>query len=164
MLGHRLAGSLFAFWCCCSNAFAADLILPNLQMTPGSVRQGLSLKRICEIKWGKDARHVTQAMKNEIFTNYGLSGNTDPRCIADQHGRKCEIDHLISRELGGADEVRNLWPEPYGTHPWNAQLKDRLENRLHKEVCEHRLSLKKAREEIQADWRVPYRRYFGDPP
>jgi hypothetical protein len=50
------------------------------------------------------------------------------------HGRRCEIDHLISRELGGADDVKNFWPQPYGTHAWNAVLKDRVENRLHKEV------------------------------
>ena len=58
----------------------------------------------------------------------------------------CEIDHLISRELGGADEINNLWPQAYGTSPWNAVLKDTLENRLHKELCAGKISLKKARD------------------
>ena len=103
-------------------------------------------------------------MKRQVFQNYGLSGNNDPSCVPDASGRRCEIDHLISRELGGADDIKNLWPQPYGTHPWNAVLKDRVENRLHKEVCAGRISLKQAQREIAVDWRVPYRRYFGEPP
>jgi hypothetical protein len=30
-------------------------------------------------------------------------------------------------------------------------------------VCAGRLSLARAQKEIRADWRVPYRRYFGEP-
>jgi len=133
---------------------AKDLILPNSELTPG-VSRALTLKVICNTKWGKDARHVTAAMKKQVFESYGLSGNDDPKCIADKNRRRCEIDHLISRELGGADDVKNLWPEPYGTSPWNAALKDRVENRLHKEVCAGNISLKAARDEIKTDWRVP---------
>lgn len=146
-----------------STAGARDLTLPDPSLTHGKIRSGLSRTTICKTKWGKDARHVTGAMKQQVFANYGLSGNDDPACVADAHGRHCEIDHLISRELGGADDVSNLWPEPYGTQPWNAARKDRVENRLHKEVCAGTISLKKARHEIKTDWRVPYRRYFGNP-
>jgi hypothetical protein len=103
-------------------------------------------------------------MKAEVFHEYGLTGNSDPACVPDAHGRHREVDHLISRELGGADEVKNLWPEPYGTEPRNAAKKDRVENRLHKELCvTHSISLEKAREEIKTDWRVPYRQYVGEP-
>lgn len=42
----------------------------------------------------------------------------DPRC-APAGKRRCEIDRLISRELGGTDEIKNLWPQAYGTSPWN---------------------------------------------
>lgn len=67
---------------------------------------------------------MTPSMKKEVFALYGYSGNDDPRCVPSgkQH---CEIDHLISRELGGADDVKDLWPEAYGTTPWNAYLKDK---------------------------------------
>ena len=103
-------------------------------------------------------------MKQQVFENYGYSGNSDPQCIPDAHGRKCEIDHLISRELGGADEVVNLWPQAYGTSPWNAQLKDKLENRLHKEVCTQKsITMQQAREMLLNDWRVAYRQYYGEP-
>lgn len=153
----------FGFLAMASGAQARDLVLPDPDLTPGKSRPGLTVAKICATKWGKDARHVTAAMKQEVFEAYGLTGNDDPACLTDAHGRHCEIDHLISRELGGADDVKNLWPEPYGSTPWNASLKDRVENRLHKEVCAGHLSLQKARAAIKSDWRVPYKKYFGEP-
>ena len=84
-------------------AFAQMLpLLPNHMLTPGVARTDLTLKKICTTKWGKDARHVTAAMKQQVFTAYGLTGNKDPACIRDASGRRCEIDHLVSRDcLGG---------------------------------------------------------------
>lgn len=141
--------------------FAGDL--PNLHKTPGLWRADLTEAEICATKWGKDARHVTAKMKGQVFAAYGYSGNTNAHCLADTHGRHCEIDHLISRELGGADSVRNLWPQPYGSSPWNAHLKDKLENRLHTEMCAHRLTLARARAMLVHDWRRGYRQYYDNP-
>lgn len=134
---------------------AASGHLPDPQLTPGVVRQ-LTVEQICATKWGKDARAVTPAMKRQVFRAYGYpAGNRDPRC-------SCEIDHLVSRELGGADDVANLWPQSYAG-PWNAHLKDRVENRLHVEMCAGRLTLEQAQQMIRDDWTAAYVRYFGQP-
>ncbi|WIT10464.1 hypothetical protein PFX98_16290 [Paucibacter sediminis] len=101
-------------------------------------------------------------MKREVFRRYGYTGNSDPRCVPAGQ-RKCEIDHLISRELGGADEIVNLWPQAYGTSPWNAVLKDRLENRLHREICSGAITLDEGRAMLVNDWREAYTKYFGSP-
>jgi hypothetical protein len=77
-------------------AYADDI--PDLQITPGSVRAGLTKEKICEIKWGRDERHVTPRMKQQVFELYRYSGYDDPRCVP-AGKRSCEIDHLISREL-----------------------------------------------------------------
>jgi hypothetical protein len=142
------------------SAHAGDL--PDLSKTPGASRP-LSKHTICTTKWGLDARHVSAAMKRDVFASYGYSGNTDPQCVPDAHGRHCEIDHLVSRELGGDDVVTNLWPQSYGGQPWNAVRKDKLENRLHKEVCAGHLSLKAARQMIVTDWTAAYLRYYPPP-
>jgi hypothetical protein len=142
-------------------ATAADL--PDLSKTPG-VTRALTKKKICSIKWGLDERHVSAVMKRQAFAAYGYTGNDDPRCIPTPAGRHCEVDHLISRELGGADVLPNLWPQSYGGGPWNAVRKDRVENRLHKEVCAGRLSLAQARRMIVQDWTAAYVKYFGQPP
>ena len=142
-------------------AFAGDA--PDLAKTPGLTRTGLSKAKICSIKWGKDERHVTAMMKQQVFRLYGYSGYDDPRCVPDSHGRRCEIDHLICRELGGADDPKNLWPQAYGTSPWNARLKDTLENRLHKEVYAGHTSLKAARGMLVKDWRKAYMQFYSHP-
>jgi hypothetical protein len=95
-------------------AGAADL--PDLSKTPG-VTRALTKKKICSIKWGRDERHVSTALKRQAFAAYGYSGNDDAKCIPTPAGRHCEVDHLISRELGGADVLPNLWPQSYGRAP-----------------------------------------------
>jgi hypothetical protein len=62
-----------------------------------------------------------------------------------------EIDHLISLELGGADDVRNLWPEPYTPRP-GAHEKDSVENYLHAQVCNGKMDLAEAQRAIVANW------------
>lgn len=143
-----------------SVAFADEV--PNLLVTPGSVRSELTKEQICTIQWGKDVRHVTESMKKDVFQLYAYSGNDDARCVG-TGSRRCEIDHLISRELGGADEVSNLWPQAYGTTPWNAVMKDRLENRLHKEMCAGTITLEQSRDSLVNDWREAYKAYYGTP-
>jgi hypothetical protein len=149
-------------WIAATAIAARELIVPDHQLTPGLARL-YSAAEVCGVSWGHDRRHVSAAMKRRVFAAYGLAGNGDPACVRDRKGRRCEIDHLISRELGGADDVRNLWPQPYGSRPWNAVRKDQVENRLHREVCAGAITLEAAQREIAADWRVPYRRYFGEP-
>lgn len=135
-------------------------VVPDPKLTPGVARDDLSLKEICSTRWGLDRRYVTPAMRREVFARYGLKGPEDPACRKDKHGRRYEIDHLISRELGGADHVDNLFPQCYAGKPWNAVLKDRLENRLHKEVCGGTIPLEQAQRGIATDWRGLYRKYF----
>jgi hypothetical protein len=100
-------------------------------------------------------------MKLQVFRSYGFTGNKDRACKSKRHW---EIDHVCSRELGGKDTIANLFPQCYGAPlEYNAAMKDRVENRLHKEVCAGNITLKQAQDEITSDWRVPYRRYFGEP-
>jgi len=42
----------------------------------------------------------------------------------------------------------------------NAKLKDKLETRLHKEMCEGNITLKQARDMMMNDWRIAYRKYY----
>jgi hypothetical protein len=158
----RIAGPALCVLLTAAAANARDLSLPDPALTPGQAT-ALTKDEVCAKSWGHDTRHVTAGMKAKVFARYGLTGNADQACKPDKHGRRCEIDHLISRELGGADAIENLWPEPFGTHPWNAVRKDRLENRLNKAVCNGTITLEDAQREIRTDWRIPYARYFGQP-
>ena len=127
-----------------------QLTLPNAAVTPGLTR-GLDQKTVCSTKWGKDARHVTEAMKRQVAKNYGIDRKT---IVAYGKGVCCEFDHLISRELGGADDVKNLWPQPWA----DAKKKDVLENWLHRQVCNGGLSLTVVQNDIATDWAAAYKK------
>ncbi len=49
------------------------------------------------------------------------------------------------------------------TQPWNAHLKDRLENHLHELLCAKQITLEEARKEITYDWTKTYKKYYGTP-
>lgn len=130
----------------------AAVLVPDPTLTPGAVTQ-LTLPQICATHWGHDVRHVTPAMRSEVYAEYGYTKH-DKRC-------PCEIDHLIPRSLGGADVVANLWPQTY-RGPWNAHMKDRLEDYAHRAVCDGEKSLDDARSMFLNDWRLAYTQIYGD--
>jgi hypothetical protein len=73
-----------------------------------------------------------------------------------------EVDHLIPLCLGGADDDRNLWPEPLRSiePEWPAELKDDLEAGLCQLVCASELDVVAEQNEIAADWTESYRNRF----
>jgi hypothetical protein len=59
-----------------------------------------------------------------------------------------ELDHLVSLEIGGANDIANLWPE-VGKQP---NPKDSVENALHRAVCSGTVTLAAAQQAIASDW------------
>ena len=99
-------------------------------------------------------RHVTTAEKHAVEREYGM--------VARPYGRTIEIDHIVSLELGGSNDIAHLFPEP-GSGPADYHAKDRLENRLHSLVCTGRMTLAAARRGIAVDWEKLYARVFDVP-
>ena len=66
-------------------------------------------------------------------------------------------------ELGGSDDLANLWPEPrFSIEPeWNAERKDELENALHAFVCNGDLDIEVAQKAIEDDWTEAWKRYVS---
>jgi len=95
---------------------------------------------------------VPQSEKFAVEREYGIP--------AAYYGRTIEIDHIVPLELGGSNDIANLFPEP-GSGPASYHLKDRLENQLHDLVCGGELSLAAARSGIAGNWEREYRRVFG---
>lgn len=138
-------------------AFAQAAAIPDSTATPGVVR-AITDDEIRSTAWGKDARHVTPAMKREVFRRYHVSGVHDPSCGAP----RCELDHLVPRACGGADDVNNLWPQavPY----WHE--KDLLEDTLARQVKAGTLSVEACQAYFlaPADWRDGFMAVFGREP
>lgn len=135
----------------------ADQREPNPDLTPGHATYHTSTT-VCKIKTS-DERYVPDSVKKEVYERYGIE-----KCSGYCDGPQgCEVDHLISLELGGANTIDNLWPQPYDGE-WNAWDKDRLETRMHALICAKHptLTLKDAQEEIRTDWKAAYKKYVGE--
>ena len=129
-------------------------ILPDPNLTPGSTFD-VTAQDVCTPGYAKKVRNVPEEMKREVYREYGITS----------HGPgDYEIDHLISLELGGSNSIKNLWPESHRTSPWNAQVKDRLEDKLHELVCSGQLDLKTAQQAIASNWIEAYKKYVSPNP
>lgn len=131
---------------------------PDPRCTPGALNPAVTQadigRTICDAGWTATVRPpeaITEAEKRAGLLAYG-----DARPIRDY-----EYDHFVPLELGGATNARaNLWPEP-GASP---NPKDRVENELRSAVCDHRLSLANAQEEIVTNWVTLARHGISLPP
>lgn len=123
---------------------------PNLRLTPGATVP-VTVGEVCGVDAERATPVVPVSLKRKVFEEYGV---TPPRPDA------YEVDYLITPELGGATDIRNLWPEPYQDTVWNAHVKDQLEDRLHEMVCRGDVDLATAQRDISTDWIAAYRKYF----
>lgn len=134
--------------------------LPNPQRTPGAIdpaiTQGDIGATICNRDWStrsiRPPEDYTYRLKRYQLHRWGYR---------DRRTRDYEEDHLISLELGGApSSPRNLWPERW-RGACGAHTKDRVENALHRAVCEGRITLRQAQHEIATNWMAAYRQWVG---
>ena len=149
---HPITSSVFMVMITATSAFAADPILPDPALTPGAVLT-TDVATICQPGYSRRVRHTSGQLKHQVYVAYGI----------DRNAGQYEIDHLIPLGVGGADTRKNLWPESRDTKPWNAGVKDQLENYLHVEVCAGRIAVPDAQKAIAADWIAAYRKYLGVP-
>ena len=132
-------------------AVVPDPILPNPIITPGDIDPGVTMEKLCLSGYTGSVRNVSQSTKRHVFDLYQLQQSGD-----------YEVDHLISLELGGSNSIRNLWPESYLTKPFNARVKDKLENRLHREICDGIITIEEAQDAIAHDWIGTYCALYDD--
>jgi Putative zinc-finger len=123
--------------------------LPEPSLTPGAVAT-IDREQVCRSAWPKN-RGVPLPLQRKVFEEYGIE-SPEPRAY--------EVDYLITPGLGGADDIRNLWPQSYSATAWNARVKDTLEDHLHELVCSGQLDLVTAQRDISSDWIAAYQKYF----
>ncbi|MGI8914188.1 MAG: HNH endonuclease [Chloroflexota bacterium] len=125
-------------------------LYPNPSLTPGDALPGVTADQVCTPGYSSSVRNVSSAEKAAVYQRYG---------IPNVRGRD-EVDHFVSLELGGSNNVTNLWPEPYAPVP-GAHQKDQVENYLHAQVCDGAMTLAQAQQAIRTDWYAVYVRIGG---
>ncbi|MGA8442368.1 MAG: zf-HC2 domain-containing protein [Candidatus Sulfotelmatobacter sp.] len=124
--------------------------LPDRSLTPGATRK-VTIRDVCSMAHEEVVGDVSTSLRGEVFRKYG---------IVTARASDYEVDYLIAPGLGGVEDIRNLWPEPYTSRTWNAHVKDDLEERLHEMVCGGELDLSTAQRDIATDWIAAYKKYF----
>jgi hypothetical protein len=124
--------------------------IPNVSLTPGATNP-IAAHDVCRVQFSSNDPAVPDDLKREVLKEYGLN---------DRSANAYQIDYLVTPQLGGATNIRNLWPQPSHNTIWNARVKDALEDRLHNMVCSGQLDLATAQRELSQDWVAAYKKYF----
>lgn len=148
---------LLVFSLCFGTAFARDL--PDRTRTPGvtnpDVTQDNINQTICVSGWTKTIRpptSYTNKLKTEQIKEYGYK---------DKKLSSYEEDHLISLQLGGhPTDPKNLWPQPYDRQ-CGARVKDVVETRLKRLICDGKITLAEAQKAISTNWITAYKKYVN---
>ena len=138
--GHVIGKRTKTSGCVSQNA------LSDLACTPGAVFPDVTKDQICQSGYSTSVRNVPDSEKNQVYAEYGIQSHTTGQY---------EVDHLISLELGGSNDIANLWPEPAEPRP-GFHEKDKVENYLHDQVCSGAISMADAQYIIATDWLSVY--------
>jgi len=129
---------------------------PDRRCSPGAYYSKLTKAVICSASFRTSSiRNVPQSEKYAVEAEYGMAQRL--------YGRTLEIDHIVSLELGGSNDIANLYPERASPAP-GYKVKDRLENKLHSLVCSGSMSLQSVRIGISSNWQKLYRKVYGTAP
>lgn len=120
--------------------------LQDQACTPGDVLPNATKNDICQPGYARSVRNVPTSEKDQVYAEYGIPSH--------QPG-EYEVDHLVSLELGGSNDISNLWPEAAAPKP-GFHEKDQVENYLHDQVCAGAISLQAAQQQIATNWLAVY--------
>lgn len=125
--------------------------LPDPDCTPGAIFSDATTDKICVSGYASSVRNVPTSEKDQVYAEYGITSH---------YSGQYEVDHLVSLELGGSNDISNLWPEAANPTPGFHQ-KDQVENYLHDQVCSGKIALHDAQVEIATNWLQVYQQMQG---
>ncbi len=120
--------------------------LADSACTPGDIFPEATKAKICTSGYAGSVRDVPQSLKEAVYASYGVKTRTTGQY---------EVDHLVSLELGGSNDVSNLWPEPADPRP-GFHEKDKVENYLHDQICSGAMTVAEAQRQIATNWLAVY--------
>lgn len=124
--------------------------LPYRLLTPGAV-SSVGAANLCAGSLPARAP-IPNGVRQTVLHQYRME---------DVPATQYELDYLITPELGGIGDARNLWPQRYDAGAWNARVKDDLEQLLPRLVCDGTVDLATAQNDIAANWIDAYKKYFN---
>lgn len=140
----------------CTPRVSRGYPLPDPSCSPGAVNPSVHIETLRDKRFRTTCLRdgaTSAAAKNKTYAWYRTpkpKGNTGAT-------QRCELDHIISLELGGADTLENIWPQctlekGVKLRDRGFKVKDLVENYLAKAVRDGAISLEDAQQGIADDW------------
>jgi hypothetical protein len=127
--------------------------LPDRRCSPGAYYAGLTRAVLCSSRFNASSiPAVPESEKHAVEVEYGVTPKG--------YGSTLEIDHIVPVEIGGSNDISNLFPE----RPPGYRVKDMLQDKLHYLVCSGAMTLHTAQVGIAANWQALYKKVFGIAP
>jgi len=141
-------------------------VVPDAKLTPGDRYEQVTADDLCRPEYLESAKPLSDARKREVFRRYGIKPTTHVVMDGDSqvHIDDFAVSHLIPVELGGTDNVKNLWVQSTVTKPWNAQVKARLDHEMYRKVCAGVLTLREAQDTLASNWIAAYSQHLYERP
>jgi len=139
----------------CTTSIRNGFPVPDPNCTPGAINPTLTIEVLRNHSFSTRCVRDMATKEFEKVATYDWYGLQLP---SNNNGQSqiCELDHLISLELGGADTLDNIWPQ---CEPSDVALpqrffkeKDTVENFLAMQVRAGRMDLIDAQRGIATDW------------
>jgi len=139
----------------CATPTRNGFLVPDPNCTPGAINPTLTIEVLRDRDFTTKCVRDVATQEEEKATTFDWYNIPHP---SDNSGETqiCELDHLISLELGGADTLDNIWPQcgPSGVSlPQRFfKEKDTVENFLAMQVRAGQMQLIDAQRGIATDW------------
>lgn len=107
---------------------------PDPECTPGAVFADATREKVCTHGYSRSVRNVSEGTKTMVYAAYDITNRGEGRY---------QVDHFISLENGGSNDIANLWPQPRDSeHGYEQKIKS--DNHLHDLLCKGEISLRQA--------------------
>jgi hypothetical protein len=140
---------------CKVRTLANGLQLPDPKCTPGAFNPTVTVQILGAPGFTTKCLRddvTTEEQKAATYDWYGIPQPTHN----DGPSQTCELDHLVSLELGGADTLDNIWPQcgPAGVALDDRffKRKDKVEDYLAEMVRAGKMDIAVAQRGIASDW------------
>jgi hypothetical protein len=139
----------------CSVGMSNGYPIPDASCTPGGVNPTVTIEVLRDPAYRTGCTRNSGTSAAQKAGTYGWYKIPHPKNNTGAT-QTCELDHLISLELGGADTLDNIWPQcgPPGV-PLRQRYfkqKDLVENYLAAQVKAGAIDLGEAQRGIAMDW------------
>ena len=139
----------------CHTRLLSGLPIPDPKCTPGAINPTITARVL------RDPAFRTACVRRQVTTEHEKAQTYNwyaiPHPVNNSGGNQsCELDHLVSLELGGADTLDNIWPQcgPPGVPLAQRYFKqkDLVENYLSWRVKRGEMDLAQAQKDIATNW------------